>query len=556
MKILVTAALPYINNVPHMGHMVGSHLPADVFARFCRQMGHDVAFVGGSDEHGTPSVIAARNIGMDTQEFVDKLHVVHKEIYVKMGITYDIYSRTSCDDHHKVTQDFFNNINPKLLIEKEEQQYYSEEDKMFLPDRFLKGECPACGYDDANSDQCEKCGKLLSSKELVNPKSTLSGSSPVLKTAKHIYIDLEKLEPALAEWVDSKEGIWKNHVLAEAKKWIKEGLRARAITRDMSWGVKVPKEGYEDKVFYVWFDAPIGYITFTKEFGRPDMWKKGEAKIYHFLGKDNIPFHTIFWPGLLLANDIYEMPYNVVGYNYLNFEGQKFSKSKGIGVFCYNLLTSDIDIDTLRYYLVSSLPESKDADFKWDSYAQTVNSELIGNLANFFNRTVSMSNKYFDGKFNVDLSNLNETDQEFVKCFEEYPKEIRNLFEKCEIRQGLKKILEYSSKGNSFIDTKEPWNLAKEGKEEELKRTLYLCLNLCRSLSIFMSSIVPEKMEQFWKEQLTLTDIPSTPGLLTASHTNAFPIKVSIGKPNPLYQRIDIDRLEKLKVDLAKPYGL
>lgn len=538
-KILVTAALPYINNIPHMGHMVGCHLPADLFARYCRQKGYDVTFVGGSDEHGTPSVIAARDAKKSVREFVDNLHEIHKKIYEKMNISYDIYSRTSTNNHEVVVQEFFNDIyNNGFISEKEEELYYSEEDKMFLPDRFLKGECPVC-KSEANSDQCDSCGKILSAKELINPKSVLSGATPELRKTTHLYIKLDKISNKLDEWIESKKDLFRKNVYSEAKKWITEGLRERSITRDMSWGVKIPLEGYEDKVFYVWFDAPIGYATFAKELGKD--WNDLEA--YHFLGKDNIPFHTVFWPSMLIAGNR-KLPQNVVGYNYLTFEGQKFSKSKGVGVFCQGILENEVDIDMLRFYLLSSLPESKDADFKWEEYRQVVNSQLIGNVANFFNRTVSMVNKYFDGSLSLKAS---LKDDALDNAKKEYPKIIGEFFEKGELRAGIKKILEFSSLGNEFIDRKEPWSLAKTNREE-LMLVLHKCLDHARSVAILMSPIVPEKMQQFWKEQLILKDAPSKPGLWELNEE--FPLNHKVGEPSPLYKRIDDDSLEELKEKL------
>tara|TARA_B100000965_G_scaffold377734_1_gene372010 strand:- start:912 stop:2537 length:1626 start_codon:yes stop_codon:yes gene_type:complete len=533
-KVLITSALPYINNIPHMGHMVGCHLPADIFARYCRQKGYDVTFVGGSDEHGTPSVIAAGKEDKNIKDFVDNLHEIHKKIYERMNISYDIYSRTSDEEHFDMTQEIFLDIyNSGYVVEKEEELYYSEEDKMFLPDRFLIGECPSC-RSEANSDQCESCGKVLSSKELVNPKSILSGSTPVLRKSTHLYLDLAKISSKLDEWLESKRDIFKKNVYSEAKKWIKEGLRARSITRDMSWGVPVPLDGYEGKVFYVWFDAPIGYMTFAKKLGVN--WE--DREIFHFLGKDNIPFHTVFWPSILIAANR-KLPYNVVGYNYLTFEGEKFSKSKSIGVFCTNIHDESLDIDMLRFYLASCLPESKDSDFRWKEFRQVVNSQLIGNVANFFNRTVSMINKYFDGE--ISLSEM--PSYPILSEKKIFSNDIGILFEKGEIRAGIKKILEFSSLGNSFIDSKEPWNLAKTDKKE-LSKVLYSCLDHARTLAILMSPIVPDKMATFWKDQLLLTDVPSKPGLWNLEEN--FPLIHKIGRPNPLYKRVDEEELTRI----------
>ena len=555
-KILITAALPYINNVPHMGHIVGSHLPADIFYRYCIQKGYEAVFIGGSDEHGTPSVIAARETNMNTDEFVNKLHFIHKEIYDKLEINYSIYSRTSSLNHHKIVKDFFKEVYKNGYISKEKvKMYYSEEDKMFLPDRFITGTCPKCKYEGANGDQCESCGYILTnSTELINPKSKISGSTPILKETEHLYFDLDKLSGKLEEWLETKKDILKSNVYAEGKKWIKDGLRKRSITRDMSWGIKVPLEGFEDKVFYVWFDAPIGYITFADEINKMDFWTK-DTEIYHFLGKDNIPFHIVFWPAMLLANSKFNMPYYVAGYNYLNYEGQKFSKSKKIGVFCYNLLHSDIDIDSLRFYLTSVLPESKDSDFKWEAFRNTVNAELIGNIANFFNRTLNLIWKNFENSDQATFSYegiYNEEDKPLLDALENYPKIIDELYEKVEIRNAQKKILELSSIGNKYIDTKAPWNLAKNGNIEELKKVLHLSINLVKTLSILIAPVIPKKIEKFWKEQLYLKGSPLD--------KNSYNFKIekehTIKKPSPLFQRIEEDYLKNLEKEFSAPFDM
>lgn len=519
-NILVTAALPYINNVPHLGHFAGSHLPADIFARYCRAKGYNVTFVGGSDEHGTPSVLAAKKKGIAVQDFVDELHIKHKEIYEHFNISYDIYSRTSSSQHREVVQEFFKNIDTKFLLEMEEEFFYSEVDKIFLPDRFVKGECPSCGAE-SNSDQCESCGKIMSVKELLNPKSVISGDRPILKKSKHVYLDLSKLSDRLDEWLESNRDRFKKLVYSEAKRWIREGLKARSITRDMDWGVPIP--GYENKVFYVWFDAPIGYITFAKVLDTD--WENVDS--YHFLGKDNIPFHTIFWPGMLLSASK-KLPKNVVGYNYLTYEGDKFSKSRGVGIFCTDVMDrEDIDICALRFYLLSILPENKDSDFNWNNYKESVNSQLIGNISNFFNRTVSMVNRYFDGNLEIEDYPNNELTNSKMK----YSEEIENLFESCSLRDALKKILEFSSLGNKYIDRTKPWILAKENRDE-LKEVLYSCLEHARTICIFLYPVTPKKIESFWNDQLNLDDKPSYTVL------NKREMKYSLGESKPLYVRI------------------
>jgi len=560
-KILVTAALPYINNVPHMGHIVGSHLPADIFYRYCNAKGYDTIFVGGSDEHGTPSAIAAKELGLPPQKLVDKLHEIHKKVYDKLLINYTNYSRTSNESHHENVKNFFEAINKKGFIHKEKVNiYFCENDNIFLPDRFIIGTCPKCDYDFANADQCENCTSVLTPNELVNPHCKSCGSTPIIKESEHLYIDLDKLSKKLNPWVEQQKEVWRHHVYSEAKKWINEGLRSRSITRDMDWGVKVPKEILEDKVFYVWFDAPIGYTTFTKELGEDvfnEYWKNPDSKIVHFLGKDNIPFHTIFWPAMLLANEELNLPSNVVGYNYSNFEGQKFSKSKGIGVFCYNLLDSDIDVDVLRSYLTTVIPETKDSDFRWEDFRRTTNGELIGKLGNFFNRTLNLIWKNFDGKLDYNnLSNLDDMDYKFIESIKNTPNIIGDLFFKTEFREAYRKIMHFASEGNIYINKTAPWSLIKEGKKDEAKKALYLALTLCKSLTIVSSPILPGSMQRMWNEQLNFN------GSLEKKEIWDESTKIDIGsghkinKPRPLYNKIDDNELEKLERHFSKPHLL
>jgi methionyl-tRNA synthetase len=561
-KILVTAALPYINNVPHMGHIVGSHLPADIFYRYCRTKGYDAIFVGGSDEHGTPSAVAAKELGLHPQQLVDRLHEIHKKVYERLNIDYSNYSRTSNQSHHETVKEFFRTIYEKGHTHTGKvDMYFCENDGMFLPDRFVIGTCPKCGYESANADQCESCTSVLTPNELVDPHCKSCGSTPVIKQSEHLYLDLGQLAERLNQWVEKQKDVWRPHVYSEAKKWINEGLRSRSITRDMDWGIKVPVEGgLENKIFYVWFDAPIGYMTFTRELGQEifdEYWKNPESKIFHFLGKDNIPFHTIFWPAMLLAHDGFNLPSNVVGYNYLNFEGQKFSKSKGIGVFCYNLLDSDIDIDVLRSYLTTIIPETKDSDFKWDRFRTTTNAELIGKLGNFFNRTLNLIWKNFDGQLNYEgLSGLNDSDNSLIEGIKKEPILIGDLFFGVEFREAYKRIMQYATMGNVYLDRTAPWNLIKEGLTEEARKTLYLALNLCKSLAIVSSPILPDSMQRLWSEQLNL------PGSLTVSGIwdEATNINLSsdhrTNKPKPLYERVDDERLEKLEKHFSRPHLL
>ncbi|MFW6283507.1 MAG: methionine--tRNA ligase, partial [Minisyncoccales bacterium] len=337
---LITSALPYINNIPHLGHIVGSHLPADIFARYSRAKGHKILFVGGSDENGSPCELAAEKIGIPLNKFLDTLYEEHKKIYEWFNISYDNFTRTTSEIHKKTTQEIFNKINKKGYIKKGKiNVFYSSKENRFLPDRYVIGTCPKCGYTEANGDQCEKCTEMLDPTQLINPKSTVTNSDVEIKEVEHLFLDLEKLSPELKNWIE-KQTQWKSQVSGLALGWIKEGLKPRCITRDLKHGVPVPLKEFEDKVFYVWFDAPIGYVSGTKEI-RPEEWKdfwlNKDSKTYQFLGKDNIPFHTIFWPGIIIAEGDLNLPYQVVGLQYLNYEGGKFSKSKKRGVFCEKL---------------------------------------------------------------------------------------------------------------------------------------------------------------------------------------------------------------------------
>lgn len=560
-NILITAALPYINNVPHVGHVIGSHLPADIFARFCRLEGNNVTFVGGADEHGTPAVITAKEVGVSTKTLVDKLKEEHKKVYSKLNISYDNFSGTSIPVHKGITQEFFLKMKENGYIEEQEiEMYYCEECKMFLPDRFIRGTCPKCGYEDADGDQCEKCFSALSSTELIKPRCYTCGHTPVIKKSKHYFFSLDKISDKLDAWLDSKKEVFRPYVFAEAKRWIKDGLKPRCITRDMNWGIPVVGEGFEDKVFYVWFEAPIGYISITNELSTAlyeTLWHNDNSKIYHFLGKDNIPFHTVFFPGMLLANGTYNMPYNVSGYNFLNYEGKKFSKSKRIGVFCTPLLTSDMEVDALRGYLTAILPENKDSDWKWDEFKNNTNSELIGKFGNFFNRTINLLYKNFP-ELDIDLNDveLNDEDKEVLNQLQSGAEEIINHYKEIELRDAYKSIMSLSICANTYLEHTAPWKLIKEENFAEAKKVLYICLNIAKTLAVLASPILPEKMAEIWTEQLCFDGQVSNPenfellGKVTVAKGH------KIGAPKPIFRRIDDDYLEKLKEEFSVPYEL
>ncbi len=578
-KVLITAALPYVNNLPHFGHIVGCHLPADIFYRYQKAIGNDAIFVGGADEHGTANLISAQEYNMPPEVFVKKVGDIHREIYKKLGISYSLNSGTHTPEHDAITKEFFTEIYKNGYIEEREtEMLYCEKDKIALADRFVIGTCPYCGYDKAYGDQCDKCGSVYDSDKLINPHCKFCGEPVVFKKTKHLFLKLDKIEPELDKWIEAHKNIWRPHVYGEAKRWIKEGLTPRAITRDIPWGINVPLKGFEDKVFYVWFDAPIGYISITKELGGDelvkDRWQNPDCEIYNFIGKDNISFHSVFFPAMTIANGKYNLAHNVVGFNFMNFDGQKFSKSKKIGVFCDALLTSDIDVDTLRAYLVTVFPENKDSDFKWEGYRDVVNADLVGKFGNFFNRCLNMIYKNFEGKLDFEfdgeiknaienkeydkLSNLglNEFDIEMIKAIQEYPNLISDLFAKTEFIKAYKEIMNFASVGNGYIEKSAPWSLIKNGDIDNAKKVLYLCLCMAKSLCICAAPIIPNRATEIWQEQLNFAGAPTDENVWAKAG------KIDIEKshqtlaPKPLFARVDDEILAKRKEEFEQTINL
>lgn len=559
-KILVTAALLYVNGLPHLGHVVGCWLPADVFTRFHKLNGDDVIYVSGTDDHGTTSYISAKEAGMDTSDYISMMNGKIKQIADKLCINFDGWGGTNTETHKQVTTDFFNEIYKNGYTEiHESNMLFCEHDKIALADRFVRGVCPYCSYDKAYGDQCDKCGKTYELDELKDPKCSFCGQSAVKKETKHIYLCLDKLQDKLQNWVESMKDVWRPHVYSMTNKWFKEGLKPRCITRDLPWGIKVPLKGFEDKVFYVWFDAPIGYISITKDLGGDKLvkerWQSDDCEIFNFIGKDNIDFHAVFFPSMEIACGKYNLASNVVGFNFLNFEGQKFSKSKHIGIFCDKLLDSDIDIDALRAYLVSIFPESKDSDFTYEGFKLNTNAELVGKFGNFFNRTLNMINKNFGGKVGIDFSdiqsNLDDNDKEMIEAIQTCPNTIAELFSKTEFRAAYKEILRYASIGNTYLEKTAPWSLIKNGDTDSAKKVLYLCLNMARSLAIVANPILPNRTCEIWTEQLNLSGLPSDEGRWEDTTKIDIPKTHQINLPKPLFARIDDDMIAKYKVELA-----
>lgn len=692
---LITAALPYVNNVPHIGHLVGSHLPADIFARYNRIKGNITLFIGGTDEHGTPTELEAIKNNTTSEKITDFYYKIHKDIYEWFNISYDNFSRTSkSKTHYKITQEMFLQMfRNGYIIEKEQELPYDPKWDRFLPDRFVIGKCPYCSYDKARGDQCEMCGRLLDPKDLIEPKNAITGEPIIFRKTRHLFLDLSKLENKLMEWLESKKGIFSENTLSIAFGWIKEGLKARSITRDLKWGVPVPYkelweatidriftkldftskdkfydslinalreiglvvpgeeiakikamvethwpridnilkeynyfEIYKEKVLYVWFDAPIGYLSFTveklpkdieakkvenieilsiegeiikiradnkeftiyiknegdiikildfdpKDFSKINkifakiakhfnkkviseinwelFWRNKNAKIYHFLGKDNIPFHTVFWPGMIIAfNDSKEfkteiikgeinLPYKVVGLNYLNYQGRKISKSQKWGVFCDSILETGLEPDYWRFYLSFLIPENKDTDFNWKEFQEIINKELVNNIGNFVHRVLSFCWKNYNGYIDE------KPDNNILEIIKKYKKEIENLFEKIELTDALRKILEFSHLGNQIFQERKSWENP-ENSKGFIKSMLYYV----KALAIFLYPYIPNSSLKI----LSYFGIENVSWNLVDDFSEIRIVK----EPKPLFKKIGDEELKKImeKATSIKEYKI
>lgn len=500
-KYLVTAALPYANGYLHLGHIAGAYLPSDMFVRYKRLCNEDIIFICGSDEHGTAIEISAMKEKVTPKEIIDRFHFANKKAFEDLGMSFDIYSRTSNEIHHKTSQDFFLNLyNKGLLLQKSEKQLYSEKDKRFLADRFVEGTCPICGYEEARGDQCESCGSNLSPLELKNPKSKISGDTPVVKESVNFYFPLESFQPKLKAWLDTKPN-WKANVKNYCEGWFKTGLKDRAITRDLDWGVKVPLENCEGKVIYVWFEAPIGYISATKELfiekNEPEKWKDywfgNNTKLIHFIGKDNIIFHAIVFPAMLMAHGDFVTPDNVPANEFLNLEGGKLSKSKGHGILVKDIV-KDFNPDVVRYTLASNLPENKDADFSWDDFQTKNNNELAAILGNFINRTVVFAKSKFDNK----IPERNSGNDEIFDIIKKQCKVVSECYENYRFRDAVNETMNVLRAANKYFNDSEPWKVIKEDKEK-CANIINNCLQICYSTAILISPILPFTSEKILK---------------------------------------------------------
>lgn len=493
-RTTVTSALPYANGPVHIGHLAGVYVPADIYVRYLRLKGEDVLFIGGSDEHGVPITIKAKKEGVTPQDIVDRYHNIIKDSFKEFGISFDIYSRTSGPVHHEVASDFFKKLYEKgEFIEKESEQYYDEEAKQFLADRYITGECPHCHAEGAYGDQCEKCGTSLSPLDLINPKSAISGSKPVLKSTKHWYLPLDKHENWLREWILENHKEWRPNVYGQCKSWLDMGLQPRAVSRDLDWGIPVPVEGAEGKVLYVWFDAPIGYISNTKEL-LPDSWEKWwkaeDTRLIHFIGKDNIVFHCIVFPAMLKAEGSYILPDNVPSNEFLNLEGDKISTSRNWAVWLHEYLVDFKDKqDVLRYVLTANAPETKDNDFTWKDFQARNNSELVAIYGNFVNRTLVLTHKYFEGKVPA-RGELTDYDKETLKEFSDIKLEVEKLLDNFKFRDAQKEAMNLARIGNKYLADTEPWKLAKTDMSR-VGTILNIALQITANLAIAFEPFLP-----------------------------------------------------------------
>lgn len=498
-RTLITTALPYANGPVHIGHLAGVYIPADIYARYLRLKGEEVLMIGGSDEHGVPITIRAQKEGITPQDVVDRYHAIIKDGFERLGITHDIYSRTSSATHHEHASEFFRKLYDKgEFIEKTSQQYYDEQANQFLADRYITGTCPHCNNERAYGDQCESCGTSLAPTDLINPKSAITGNTPVLRETKHWYLPLDKHESFLREWILEGHKEWKSNVYGQCKSWLDMGLQPRAVSRDLDWGIPVPVEGAEGKVLYVWFDAPIGYISNTKEL-LPDTWetwwKSEDTKLVHFIGKDNIVFHCIVFPAMLKAEGSYILPENVPANEFLNLEGDKISTSRNWAVWLHEYLDEfPGKQDVLRYVLTANAPETKDNDFTWKDFQARNNNELVAIYGNFVNRALVLTNKYFDGKVPA-LGELTDYDKETIAEVQAIKSTIEKELDTYHFREALKTAMNLARIGNKYLADTEPWKLAKTDMSR-VATILNIALQITANLTIVFSPFLPFSSEK------------------------------------------------------------
>jgi methionyl-tRNA synthetase len=544
-KYTVTAALIYANGPIHIGHLAGCYIPADIYVRYLRSTGADVAFISGTDEHGVPITVKARKEGKTPQQVVDFYYEQIKNSFADFGISFDIYSRTSNQTHHKVSQEIFTTMFDKGYFDEEtSEQYFDEVAQQFLADRYIVGECPTCANPNAYGDQCEKCGSTLSPTELKNPRSTLSGSKPVMKSTKNWYLPLDRMQPEIEKYVNSHKE-WKPNVFGQCQSWLKDGLRPRAMTRDLDWGISVPLPDTDGKVLYVWFDAPIGYITFTQEWAAQngknwkDYWKNENTKLVHFIGKDNIVFHCIIFPAMLMAEGSYILPDSVPANEFMNLEGDKISTSRNWAVWLHEYLEEFPNKqDVLRYALSANMPESKDNDFTWKDFQTKNNSELVAIYGNFVNRAVVLTHKFYDGYVPAQ-GELSDYDKETIATLADFPKKIGDSIENYRFREGLANMMDLARLGNKYLAETEPWKVIKENPAR-VETIMNIALQIAANLAILSEPFLPFTAEKL-RNQLGLNETTWA----ETGGADLLPVGTLIGESSLLFEKIEDDTIEK-----------
>ena len=562
-RYTLTAALPYTNGPIHIGHLAGVYVPADIYARFLRGIGKDVIFICGSDEHGVAIPMKAKKEGVSPQVIIDKYHGIIKQAFSDFGISFDNYSRTSAAVHHETASDFFKKLYEQDdFIEEVTEQLYDSEAHQFLADRFVTGTCPKCGYEEAYGDQCENCGSSLNATDLINPKSTLSGSTPTLKRTKHWFLPLDRYESFLKEWIiEGHQSDWKPNVYGQCKSWIDDGLKPRAVTRDLDWGIPVPVADAEGKVLYVWFDAPIGYISSTKEWAEREgkdwepYWKDENTQLLHFIGKDNIVFHCIIFPSMLKAHGDYVLPQNVPANEFLNLEGNKLSTSKNWAVWLHEYLEEFPDMqDVLRYVLTANAPETKDNDFTWKDFQARNNNELVAIFGNFINRVVVLTHKYYGGII-PEPNTLSEVDQQVLDALKGYPETLANSLNRYRFREASQELLNLARLGNKYLADAEPWKLIKTD-EERVKTIMYVALQLAAGLAALSEPFLPftsKKLKQILntkkisgEAEISWNSVSSQDVLLPSGH-QVNPAELLFRKIEDAEIQKQLDKLEATK---------
>ncbi|TDS58223.1 methionyl-tRNA synthetase [Myroides indicus] len=548
-RYTITAALPYTNGPIHIGHLAGVYVPADIYARFLRLQNQDVAFICGSDEHGVAISMKAKKEGITPQEVINKYNQIIKQSFSDFGISFDNYSRTSSSIHHQTASEFFRKLYKEgKFIEEVSEQLYDEQAQQFLADRYVLGTCPKCGNEEAYGDQCEKCGTSLNATDLINPKSTLTGSKPILKSTKHWFLPLDQYDTFLRQWIlEGHKNDWKPNVYGQVKSWLDDGLKPRAVTRDLDWGIPVPVEGAEGKVLYVWFDAPIGYISSTKEWAEREgknwepYWKSEDTKLVHFIGKDNIVFHCVIFPAMLKAEGSYILPDNVPANEFLNLEGNKLSTSKNWAVWLHEYLEDFPDKqDVLRYVLTSNAPETKDNDFTWKDFQARNNNELVAIFGNFINRVVVLTNKYYNGII-PHPNEFTETDIATLQELRAYPSVIESSVERYRFREALSEMMNAARLGNKYLADEEPWKLIKDNPER-VKTQMYIALQIAAALSTLAEPFLPftaHKLKSILKidQPTSWNNLEKDIPLLKADH--------KIGEAALLFAKIEDEEIQK-----------